>query len=933
MKKTILALAALLSAFASYGQLLLPENVTASPSYLCPGSTATLSATVLSPNSVAWYTSPTGGTPFATTASGATTSVSPTVTTTYYAETVSPSGSATFSHTGAVQTWTVPMGVTQIMVDAKGASGANFSTSGIGGKGGRVTTLLNVTENSTLSIYVGGQGAVGSGGFNGFSGTNGSTARRGGGATDIRIGGTATTNRVLVAGGGGAASSIANGGNGGNPATAGTNGPVISGSTTSIGGGAATISAGGAAGTGVSAGTAGTASGLGGNGGTGTTPGGNGGGGYFGGGGGGSNSINTNRSAGGGGGSSYVDPSYLSGSAVYVPGDNTGNGSVTITWVSLTSASRVPVTITLTSPPTNLNVTNITHSGATFNWVAAAGVNEYEWQVVASGAGSSATPVASGNVANVTTNTIDLAPSTAYDLYVRSLCVSGGTSAWSAVRSFTTTAVYPPTVTLGTLQNPCNTANKPILILKYKNAQQSPDLYSLSADIPDFTEVIDNTLDGTGQILVDLTGTTPVVGDPYTVTITIKNSTTQATSTYTKSISFYDVPTNIPDYTTAGRVFADVECIDDANWTNYINTTNNELILSLTKGDWDPGTLVTSLTPTAGQYSVNVGFSGTLGYKLITASYVTTAPSWYIMDKSFDVKTPVQPSGDVPVRYYYTDAMYNAVNGQLASPITAPENLTIYKLKTGDSYTNLQNAHASVATADINFYNNTFTQDPYFNFVTGTLDGNTSVHYLDFNVNHFSGGGGGSASGGTPPTSGPGPYAVNLSAFSGYATPIANELAWQTLSETNNDKFEVEGSIDGKEFAKAGEVKSLASGGNSTKTLNYKFNDNMISNRYYRLKQFDIDGAVNYSNIIEISANSTSLLYPNPAKDNLYLVYTKASKYAVQITNLAGQVLMTLPASEEGFRQINVSEFPQGMYMLRIFDGQNRVLENMLWSK
>lgn len=46
---------------------------------------------------------------------------------------------------------------------------------------------------------------------------------------------------------------------------------------------------------------------------------------------------------------------------------------------------------------------------------------------------------------------------------------------------------------------------------------------------------------------------------------------------------------------------------------------------------------------------------------------------------------------------------------------------------------------------------------------------------------------------------------------------------WHTLSETNNDHFEIEVSVDGKTFIKAGEIKSKAEGGNSSEVIAYTF--------------------------------------------------------------------------------------------------------------
>jgi hypothetical protein len=113
-------------------------------------------------------------------------------------------GQVTFNYTGSMQTYTVPLGVTSVTVEAWGAQGgAGYSA--VGGLGGYATGDLAVMPGQTLNIYVGGQGGSPTGGWNG--GGQGVTATSygggGGGASDVRSGGTALTDRAIVAGGGG----------------------------------------------------------------------------------------------------------------------------------------------------------------------------------------------------------------------------------------------------------------------------------------------------------------------------------------------------------------------------------------------------------------------------------------------------------------------------------------------------------------------------------------------------------------------------------------------------------------------------------------------------------------------------------------------------------------------------------------------------------
>jgi hypothetical protein len=237
-----------------------------------------------------------------------------------------------FAYTGAVQSFTVPASVYQITITARGAQGGNgvIHQPAIailypaGGLGGSATGTFTVTPGQVLYIYVGGKpttptdnvttGATIAGGYNG--GGNGIAEFTaglfyipggGGGATDVRLNGTALTDRVIVAGGGGGSTqrtfvgAAYTGGAGGGP---------------SGGNGLCASSGCGAGGTQ----STGHALGIGGNG---TVPAAaGGGGGYWGGSGGGA------ADAAGGGGSGYIVSTATAASIT--TGTVTGNGSLTI---------------------------------------------------------------------------------------------------------------------------------------------------------------------------------------------------------------------------------------------------------------------------------------------------------------------------------------------------------------------------------------------------------------------------------------------------------------------------------------------------------------------------------------------------------------------------------------------------------------------------
>ena len=117
-----------------------------------------------------------------------------------------------FNYTGSVQTLELGPGIYRYEV--YGAQGAGSGA----GAGGRSFGTHTITSNTTLNIYVGGQNGWNGGGAAGrVTGVSSyvNYGCNGGGASDIRIGGTSLDNRIIVAGGGGGGGYAGSGGFGG----------------------------------------------------------------------------------------------------------------------------------------------------------------------------------------------------------------------------------------------------------------------------------------------------------------------------------------------------------------------------------------------------------------------------------------------------------------------------------------------------------------------------------------------------------------------------------------------------------------------------------------------------------------------------------------------------------------------------------------------
>jgi hypothetical protein len=87
-----------------------------------------------------------------------------------------------------------------------------------------------------------------------------------------------------------------------------------------------------------------------------------------------------------------------------------------------------------------------------------------------------------------------------------------------------------------------------------------------------------------------------------------------------------------------------------------------------------------------------------------------------------------------------------------------------------------------------------------------------------------------------------GPLPVELLYFDATAYPKYNMLTWSTASEKDASHFIIERSVDAENWIKVGEK---AAAGNSSELQNYSYQDVITESaiHYYRLIQYDIDGA------------------------------------------------------------------------------------------
>ncbi|MBS1741643.1 MAG: T9SS type A sorting domain-containing protein [Bacteroidetes bacterium] len=125
-------------------------------------------------------------------------------------------------------------------------------------------------------------------------------------------------------------------------------------------------------------------------------------------------------------------------------------------------------------------------------------------------------------------------------------------------------------------------------------------------------------------------------------------------------------------------------------------------------------------------------------------------------------------------------------------------------------------------------------------------------------------------------------------------------LNWQTASEINSSHFNIERSVDNRNFSTIG---SVTAAGYSNVKLNYGFIDNkpvqFDKPVYYRIAMADRDGSVKYSKIIAVTLKSNGVfvqsVYPNPveAGKTMHANFVAVASQDIQISlvNATGQTI------------------------------------------
>lgn len=188
------------------------------------------------------------------------------------------------------------------------------------------------------------------------------------------------------------------------------------------------------------------------------------------------------------------------------------------------------------------------------------------------------------------------------------------------------------------------------------------------------------------------------------------------------------------------------------------------------------------------------------------------------------------------------------------------------------------------------------------------------------------------------------PLPVELTSFVSSVTGNTVSLNWVTATEVENYGFEVERSSADNNWMKIGFV---AGKGNANTQSSYAFTDaNLSTGTYsYRLKQIDLSGNFEYSNVVSASVNglptefTLGQNYPNPFNPSTTIQFAlpTAEFVTLSLYNALGELVNTVVSAnyEAGTHtvQLSAEALNSGLYFYTISAGNFTSTKKMLLVK
>jgi len=365
-------------------------------------------------------------------------------------------------------------------------------------------------------------------------------------------------------------------------------------------------------------------------------------------------------------------------------------------------------------------------------------------------------------------------------------------------------------------------------------------------------------------------------------------------------------------YATNGTT-SNTYCTDNTGWNHFYN--GDDIIFSA-QGNFSGAA---AGFPQVTIYDNGTYFQQTEGPGTAPGCVLNQTPGEerFEMERSWNVNMGGGSSiGTYDIRFYYPPAertvIENAANTWMA---TYPDCGYTYKYPTPNGFFWFKNNGSN------------YVAPQYENTQYGASIGTTAngLNYAQWTgLNGFSGGSGSVI---LVPLS---VLPVELTSLTANCNEAGNEVhvRWTTATETNSSHFNVERSVDGYLWET---VATVAAAGNSSQAQHYEIRDTDVrgySTLYYRLGQYDYDGASTQYGPISVNCAESLQgwdVFPNPTTNQVSVVVygTYASETSrFVITDINGKLLQEFNSTPEKgtLMTVDLSSYTPGVYLIRLIN-------------
>lgn len=176
------------------------------------------------------------------------------------------------------------------------------------------------------------------------------------------------------------------------------------------------------------------------------------------------------------------------------------------------------------------------------------------------------------------------------------------------------------------------------------------------------------------------------------------------------------------------------------------------------------------------------------------------------------------------------------------------------------------------------------------------------------------------------------PLPVTFTSVKAYRQNNCIAIDWKVENEINMAKYEVEKSLNGKDYAV---VNMVAVNGLNNIAGNYLWIDKtqVAGDIFYRIKSFGVSGSIKYTPVMSIKhvqSTASITVYPNPVQGNtinLQMANQTTGMYQLKLINNAGQIVYS---NKIGINSSSMSQslhvgdnVLKGMYQLEVKNADN----------